>query len=63
MCELRTDQQKYLRCFVSIRDALARDGESSDWNAVSENHCLDKELLASSDPRSDLIGRSSAANT
>ena len=31
--------------------------EFSEWNTVSENHCLDKELLASLDPRSELIDR------
>ncbi len=62
MCELRTDQQKYLRCFTSIRDVLARDGFFSEWNEVSEKHCLDKELLAVWVARSDLLDRSSAAN-
>ena len=62
VCELRTDQQKYLCCFASIRDVLARDGVFSDWNEVSEKHCLDKDLLASWDLRSDLLDRSSAAN-
>ena len=47
VCELHTDQQKYLLCFVSIRDVLARDVFFIDWNEVSEKYCLDKELLAS----------------
>ena len=62
VCELRTNQEKYLRCFASIRDVLARDGFFSDWNEVSEKQCLDKELLAVWDARSDLLDRSLAAN-
>ena len=62
VCELRTNQEKYLRRFALIRDVLARDGFFSDWNEVSEKHCLDKELLAVWNARSDLPDRSSAAN-
>ena len=59
---LRCVQQKYLRCFASIRDALARDGEFLAIGMQKENHCLDKRLLAFWDARSDLIDGSSAAN-